>query len=338
MGVAVGVFVAVTVETRVMVAVAVALAAPAVADVNPAKVIGATACRDCHKPATEAWERSRHFASRAALDSPAAARIRTALGLKDAPEAVEECQRCHATVKAEGARRRVLAGVSCESCHGPAADWVKVHADYGSGKSKTTESAEHRDDRQGQSMAAGMLRPENLYKVVQNCFECHTVPNEALVNKGGHSAGSAIELVTWTQGAVRHNFGADGRNREASLERRRQIFVLGQMLDLEFALRGLATSTTDGEHAQALVLRGTNALAQLQKIQGAVSVPEVAAVVKAGTGVPLRLGNAATLVAAADAVSSAAQDFGDATYTKELAGVDAMLPASEQYKGPVHQP
>jgi hypothetical protein len=312
-------------------------AAPA-AEAQPAKIVGSAACRECHRLASDAWEKTQHFGSRAALETPAAARIRTGLGLKDAADATDACLRCHATVKLDGSKRRVIAGVSCESCHGGAADWIKVHGDFGSGKTKGTESSDHRDDRLGQSMAAGMLRPENLYRVVQNCFECHTVPEEALVNTGVHSAGSAIELVSWMQGAVRHNFGNDGGNREAPIERRRQLFVLGQMLDLEFSLRGLATSTVDGPHAQALVTRGRNALALLQRMQGLAQLAELDAVVKAGTAVPLALGSQAALLAAADAISTAAQDFGDAMYGRELSGLDALLPSSDQYKGRVHQP
>lgn len=309
--------------------------APIVASAQPdlSKVIGAQACKECHREAETAWERTRHFASRGALQGPAAARIREALALKESPEASEACAPCHATVKLDGARRRVLAGVSCESCHGPAAEWVKVHADFGSGKTKATETVDHRDDRLGRSMGAGMLRPENFYRVVQNCFQCHTVPQEALVNRGGHPAGSAIELVAWSQGAMRHNYGADGRNQEAPLDHRRMILIIGQMLDVEFALRGLATATSDGPYAQALIRRGEDARKVLLQIAGLVRTAEIDAALKAIERVTFVVGNGPAMLSAADAVSAAAQDFGDQGHRAELAAVDPLLPTSDRYRG-----
>lgn len=313
------------------------LAARPAASPDLSRVVGAAACRDCHRPAHQAWEKSRHAASRSVLDTPAAGRIREALGIKDAAETSEVCAPCHATVRVADGRRRAISGVSCESCHGPAAEWLKVHADFGSGRTRATEKPEHRDDRLGQAIAAGMLRPDHFYRVVQNCFECHTVPNESVVNRGGHSAGSAIELVAWSQGVVRHNFGPEGRNAEAPIERRRMIYVMGQMLDLEFALRGLASATTDGKYAQALTSRGEAALAHLKRVGELVPLAEVRAAIEAGS-VRLAVGNGKALLAAAEAVSSAAQDFGDEGHRDELAALDPLLPAASDYRGAPHQP
>ena len=52
-----------------------------------------------------------------------------------------------------------------------------------------------------------MRNPVNVYLLAQSCYRCHTVPDERLVNVGGHHAGSLdFELVSWSQGTVRHNF------------------------------------------------------------------------------------------------------------------------------------
>ena len=52
-----------------------------------------------------------------------------------------------------------------------------------------------------------MLRPSQLYEVMANCYQCHTVPHEDLVNRGLHSTGNGnFELVEWSQGSIRHNF------------------------------------------------------------------------------------------------------------------------------------
>ncbi len=309
--------------------------APAGAD---GAIVGPRACRSCHVAATSAWERSRHFRSRDTLATPEARRIQERLGVKTTAEDDEACATCHSLKRGDGGAARLAVGVSCESCHGAAGGWLTLHADFGSGRTRATETADHRDERLGASMAAGMLRPENLYRVVQNCFQCHTVPDQALVNTGGHRAGSDIELVAWSQGSVRHNFGPDGRNVEASLERRRQLYVLGAMLDLEFSLRGLAAATADGTYAQALIGRARQALTRLVRLAELTTIAEVQAVARVGQSVGLEVGNGRALLAAAESISTSAQDFGDAPGRPELAAIDALLPTSEQYKGSPFQP
>ena len=118
------------------------------------------------------------------------------------------CVDCHYTQQEQGRRMRVVAGVSCESCHGAAADWLAIHADYGGEHvTKEMETPEHRARRLRESIARGMNNPHNVYLIARQCYDCHTVPNERLVNVGGHAAGSEkFELVAWSQGAVRHSF------------------------------------------------------------------------------------------------------------------------------------
>ncbi len=50
-----------------------------------------------------------------------------------------------------------------------------------------------------------MIRLHAIYDLAKTCYGCHVVPQEDLVNKGGHRAGSAFELVSWSQGEVLHN-------------------------------------------------------------------------------------------------------------------------------------
>ena len=53
-----------------------------------------------------------------------------------------------------------------------------------------------REERRIKAAAAGMIRPEDTYAVAANCCECRHVPNEKLVNTGGHTFGTpALELV-----------------------------------------------------------------------------------------------------------------------------------------------
>ncbi len=128
-------------------------------------------------------------------------------------EVTPACLQCHYTPKVRrGTQLRAGAGVTCESCHGAARDWIGIHNEYGVPepdfqKASLLETPEHRARRIEQSEARGMLRPSQLYEVMANCYQCHTVPHEDLVNRGLHSTGNGnFELVEWSQGSIRHNF------------------------------------------------------------------------------------------------------------------------------------
>lgn len=85
-----------------------------------------------------------------------------------------------------------------------------------------------------------MHRPDQPYALVVMCFGCHNVPEEKLVNVVGHQPGSTFELVSWLEGEVRHNYASGGRNREDTPDRKRVLYVLGQMVG-DGARRELAT-------------------------------------------------------------------------------------------------
>ena len=84
-----------------------------------------------------------------------------------------------------------------------------------------------------------MIRPRSLYQLAKNCYGCHVVPQEDLVNKGGHRAGSDFELVSWSQGEVLHNtwYSKGKDNVAASAERKRMLYLVGLGVELETALR-----------------------------------------------------------------------------------------------------
>ena len=97
-----------------------------------------------------------------------------------------------------------------------------------------------------------MIRPSSLYRLAKNCYSCHVVPQEDLVNKGGHPAGSAFELVSWSQGEVRHNtWHSKGKeNVPASAARKRMLYLVGLGVELE---TGIARGRPcDGEKALRL--------------------------------------------------------------------------------------
>ena len=165
-----------------------------------AMVVGAGECGECHKEEVQRWRESQHYKTFKELARRKKTKeITKALGIKRVKKG-SECVVCHFTQQIVEGNSKVVAGISCESCHSPAKDWLDIHNDYG-GKDfkKDQETVEHKKKRKADSLKAGMIVPSDLYGLANNCYGCHLVPNEKLVNKGGHKAGSAFELVSWSQ-------------------------------------------------------------------------------------------------------------------------------------------
>lgn len=123
--------------------------------------LGAAACKMCHKSEAKGaqypkWEASRHAHAYKSLLTDESQEICKKLGIKEAPEKADKCLKCHVTghgVKPEllGKKYTVEEGVGCESCHGPAADWKKIHI---------KDPAE--------AMTLGLMKPDDE-KMCQTC-------------------------------------------------------------------------------------------------------------------------------------------------------------------------
>ncbi len=303
---------------------------------DPAKIIGVDQCAKCHQPEIQQWMRTPHYATFETLHrKPRAKEIADKLGLQSIKRN-DVCTQCHYTKQIEDGRERVVAGISCESCHGGARDWVALHNDYGGlTATKASESAEHRAKRVADSVAKGMNNPHNIYLIARQCYDCHTVPNEKLVNVGGHLAGSQdFELVSWSQGMVRHNFihGGGTTNAAPSQDELRVMYVVGVMTDLEYSLRAVATATNKSTFGVTSAQRAARMKKQLVEIQKLVNDPNIAAAIDAVETVELRLGNSAAIEAAASAVGKAAQEFAEHNDGKQLGAIDALISKPEQYK------
>jgi hypothetical protein len=280
-------------------------------------VIGPNQCSECHVSETQAWRKSHHSETWNAMHRKERAHeIASRLGLSEPIKENGLCLQCHYTAQGN----KPIAGVSCESCHGPAKDWINLHMD----KSKRPECE-----------AAGMCHPDNLYSIAKNCFECHTVPNEELVNRGGHRAGSRIELVAWTQGEVRHNFSS-GRNVEAPVERRRILLVLGELVNLEYTLRALAEATENGTYAKAMGKRFLKSRKRLEAMQALVPIELVRQALDATTDVPLKVNHQTPLIQTADTVAAVARTFSLTASGAKLVPLDPMLPTN--YRGTPFEP
>jgi hypothetical protein len=138
---------------------------------DPASVLGPEACMKCHENEVLSWKQTPHFETFETLHrKPEAKEIAERLGLRSVKRN-DECTKCHFTTHEEDGRERAVAGVSCESCHGGARDWIVLHSDYGGPNvAKAQESAAHRQQRIEQSIAAGMNNPSNLYLIARQCL------------------------------------------------------------------------------------------------------------------------------------------------------------------------
>jgi len=294
---------------------------------DPALVKGPDACGECHKSSIGVWKDTHHATTFKSLPrSDKAKEIAKAMGIRRIKNE-GDCLGCHFTSAVVDGDVKPIAGITCESCHGAGKNYIDVHSDFG-GKGVTADKEDpaHKTARYEKSVAAGMIRPSELYSVAENCYTCHTVPNEKLVNVGGHPAGSKFELVSWSQGEVRHNIWYTKENNASPLERQRVMYIVGQALDLEFALRGVAKATEKAKYAVAMAKRAKAATKRLQKIAEMVDAPEIQAILVVAAEAKLKLNNEDQLTAAANAVSAEAKKLADSYDGSQFAGIDALLP------------
>lgn len=298
---------------------------------DPHSVLGNESCVKCHAPEIQVWKQTPHARTFDELHRrPEAKQIASKLGLRSIKHA-GRCVDCHYTQKAEpGGDIHVIAGVSCESCHGAANSWVELHQDYGGeGITRLSESPDHRQQRIARSVAAGMRNPANVYSVAQSCLRCHTTADEELVNVGGHSAGSLeFEFVSWSQGTIRHNFvRTDGKTNEvSSAERIRVMFVAGMVAELEASLRATAVATQKAKYGVTVAKRGARAGARIKSVADKVDSPILGKIVAVFDSVTLKLNNGAELNAAADKVATLGYQFAAQTDGSTLAALDGFIP------------
>ena len=309
-------------------------AAPA----DPHFVLGTEACTKCHASEIKVWQQTPHATTFELLHrKPEAKQIASKLGLRSIKHD-GRCVACHYTQKSgnPGEKAHVVSGVSCESCHAPAKNWVDIHHDYG-GKNitRTTESPEHRRLRLTKSIAAGMRNPANVYAVAQSCLRCHTTADEELVNVGGHSAGSLdFEFVAWSQGSIRHNFvRSDGKTNDASSQDRlRVMFVAGMIAELEASLRATAVATKKDTFGVTVAKRASRATKRLKSVGSKVEEPILDEILKVVAGVKLKLNNEQQLTKAADQVAKLGYRFASENNGEALSALDAFIPKADRWK------
>ncbi len=302
---------------------------------DPAKTVGANACAECHKQEAEAWKGTHHFKTfREMPRNLEANKIAEKMGIRRV-KSESLCLNCHFTVQQKDNKPEPVSGISCESCHSAGQDWIKVHSGY-SGKKAETETKAEKDARWKLADSKGMIRPRALYQLAKNCFGCHVVPNEELVNKGGHRAGSAFELLSWSQGEVRHNtWHSKGKdNVPASAARKRMLYLVGLGVELETALRAVAKATVRKVYAFEMAKRADRARKQLAAAaQAAPNVPEIAKMIECAQSAGLKLNNERALTAAADGVAKLLTSITETYDGSTMAGLDSLIPGADKFKG-----
>mgnify|MGYP001186930954 CR=1 FL=1 len=240
-------------------------------------------CSQCHKFEVQSWQASHHFGSLKSLTEDEGGKVKeivTKLGFGNAVSNVT-CAQCHFTTKTTAQSNEFtktptgpVMGVSCESCHGAAKEWHSLHShqtlkdflEFDPNKKAQTDIVISDDIKKlisslqerlkgktendfeiaiaAETRQLGMIRPQDTYELINNCYGCHTVPNPELVNKTEHAAGSEFEIIAWLNGEIRHSFRGtnwdEPSNREFTQEKKRELFVAGRILYVEHALRAIA--------------------------------------------------------------------------------------------------
>jgi len=302
---------------------------------DPAKTVGPNACAECHKQEAQAWKGTHHFKTfREMPRNTEANEIAEKMGVRRI-KSESLCLNCHFTVQQKNNKEETVSGISCESCHGAGQDWIKVHSGF-SGKKEQTETKAEEEARWKLADSKGMIRPRSLYQLAKNCYGCHVVPQEDLVNKGGHRAGSAFELVSWSQGEVRHNtwYSKGKDNVPASAARKRMLYLVGLGVELETALRAVGKATVRKPYAFEMAKRADRARKQLAAAaKAAPNVPEIAKMVEFAYSAGLKLNNERFLTAAADGVSKLLASITEKYDGSTMAGLDSLIPGPDKFKG-----
>ncbi len=306
---------------------------------EPAKTVGANACAECHKQEAEAWKGTHHFKTfREMPRNTEANEIAKRMGVRRI-KSESLCLGCHFTTQQKNNKEEPVSGISCESCHSAGQDWIKVHSGY-SGKKADTETKAEEAARWKLADAKGMIRPSSLYELAKNCYSCHVVPREDLVNKGGHKAGSAFDLVSWSQGEVRHNtwYSKGKDNPPANAARKRMLYLVGLGVELETALRAVGKATARKPFAFEMAKRADRARKQLAAAaKAAPDVPEIAKLVEYAHAAGLKLNNERPLMAAADGISKQLASLSGKYDGSTMAGLDSLIPGPDTFKGKARQ-
>ena len=163
-------------------------------------VVGPSKCTACHDHdrQTAKWQKEEplqykdkaHYNTRKQLDGAKAGTYAKAIGIADPYDVKGSCVTCHATVF----RGDANAGVSCESCHGPASGYLEPHQVKGSyAKAVSTGLRDLKS------------KPPAIAKA---CVACHLTTDKRLI-AAGHPSGAEFDVGAGLKKLVHWNTAYD---------------------------------------------------------------------------------------------------------------------------------
>jgi len=177
--------------------------------------------------------KDKHAQAYTVLSNPVAMRMAKVLGIESA-SAAPKCLACHALdVPAQDRARTfdLTDGVSCESCHGPASNWLGPH---------TTQGWTHQ-----QSIDAGMYDDRDLLHRSEKCLSCHLGTREKFVDHEMIAAGHPdlyFELASFQAVMPRH--WKEALDKDPSLDVR--ALAVGQAVQLREQFSKIAREAQSG--------------------------------------------------------------------------------------------
>ena len=170
------------------------------------------------------WSRVDKHATRAyqVLFDERSKRIARNLGLKEPPQEAKLCLDCHSydpPQAARGERFKLIDGVSCEACHGPAGPWIETHVAPG---------ATHADN-----VAHGLYPLNEPVAQAKLCLACHFGNKDKFVTHRMMGAGHpriSFELETFVQTQPAHFVIDDDWVRRKGSWDPTRVWAVGQAL------------------------------------------------------------------------------------------------------------
>lgn len=210
------------------------------------KAIGSKQCKECHEAVhaheaeTKHWKMFKEFVKAGSAGAEMAKKV----GYEKALAPDTRCVACHGTVWLNQQGAPKVEPLSCEQCHGGAADWLAAHNVKYDAAKHGADPAAFLVKRRAECMSKGMTAQWTLNGGYRNCVRCHIGTPEDIVNEGGHTVMKTFELLAYSQGSVRHwrgdKFVADPPPRLAA------IHIAGQAMIAERAVQVLAESKAVG--------------------------------------------------------------------------------------------
>jgi len=170
-----------------------------------------------------------------ALSSDKGKLIAKKLGLKKPAQQESKCLDCHSNNVPLAQRTRTFNiedGVSCESCHGGADQWLETHV---------SGAGDHKDN-----LLAGMFPTEEPVSRATLCMSCHIGNNKKFVTHRMIAAGHprlVFELDTYTASEPAHYVVNDEYKKRKITSSAIQTWAIGQAMSVKLLMDGITNAS-----------------------------------------------------------------------------------------------